>query len=33
MLFALPRYREGTAAKLRMPVLMCVGDQDLQASP
>ncbi|OBG75808.1 alpha/beta hydrolase [Mycobacterium sp. E3305] len=33
MLFALPRYREGTAEKLHMPVLMCVGDQDLQASP
>ncbi|ORB74816.1 alpha/beta hydrolase [Mycobacterium scrofulaceum] len=33
MLFALPRYREGTAEKLRMPVLMCVGDHDLQASP
>ncbi|OBI31410.1 hypothetical protein A5709_24530 [Mycobacterium sp. E1386] len=33
MLFALPRYRKGTAEKLRMPVLMCVGDHDLQASP
>lgn len=33
MLFALPRYREGTAEQLRMPVLMCVGDRDLQASP
>lgn len=33
MLFALPRYRNGTAEKLHMPVLMCVGDQDLQASP
>ncbi|WP_197502200.1 alpha/beta hydrolase [Mycobacterium sp. E2733] len=33
MLFALPRYHEGTAEKLRMPVLMCVGDRDLQASP
>ncbi|OCB33719.1 hypothetical protein A5675_21740 [Mycobacterium malmoense] len=33
MLFALPRYREGTAERLRMPVLMCVGDHDLQASP
>ena len=33
MLFALPRYREGTAEKLHMPVLMCLGDHDLQASP
>lgn len=33
MLFALPRYREGTAEKLHMPVLMCLGDYDLQASP
>ncbi|OJZ76219.1 hypothetical protein BRW65_01995 [Mycobacterium paraffinicum] len=33
MLFALPRYREGTAEKLHMPVLVCVGDHDLQASP
>lgn len=33
MLFALPRYRKGTAEKLRMPVLMCIGDRDLQASP
>lgn len=33
MLFALPRYRKGTAEKLRMPVLMCLGDYDLQASP
>lgn len=33
MLFALPRYRRGTAEKLQMPVLMCVGDRDLQASP
>jgi pimeloyl-ACP methyl ester carboxylesterase len=33
MLFALPRYRTGTAEKLRMPVLMCLGDHDLQASP
>jgi pimeloyl-ACP methyl ester carboxylesterase len=33
MLFALPRYRTGTAEKLRMPVLMCLGDHDQQASP
>ncbi len=33
MLFALPRYRAGTAEKLHMPVLMCLGDYDLQASP
>ncbi len=33
MLFALPRYREGTAEKLHMPVMMCLGDNDLQASP
>lgn len=33
MLFTLPRYREGTAEKLHMPVLMCLGDNDLQASP
>ncbi len=33
MLFHLPRYRTGTAEKLRMPVLMCLGDHDLQASP
>ena len=32
LLFALPRYREGTAANLYMPVLMCLGDHDLQAS-
>ena len=33
MLFALPRYRKGVAEKLHMPVLMCIGDHDLQASP
>ncbi len=33
MLFALPRYHKGTAEKLHMPVLMCLGDHDLQASP
>lgn len=29
---ALPRYREGTAEQLVMPVLLCVADRDLQAS-
>ncbi|MCV7153771.1 alpha/beta fold hydrolase [Mycolicibacterium pyrenivorans] len=33
MLFALPRCCTGTAEKLHMPVLMCLGDNDLQASP
>lgn len=32
MIFDLPRYRKGTAEKLRMPVLMCLADRDLQAS-
>lgn len=32
MLFAFPRYRHGTAERLHMPVLMCLGDHDLQAS-
>lgn len=31
-LFALPRYRKGTAERLGMPVLMCLADHDLQAS-
>ena len=31
-LFALPRYRKGTAERLGMPVLMCLADRDLQAS-
>lgn len=31
-IFALPRYRKGTAERLGMPVLMCLGDNDLQAS-
>jgi uncharacterized protein len=29
---ALPRYRKGTAERLHMPVLMCLADNDLQAS-
>lgn len=33
MLFALPRYRRGTAEKLHVPILMCLADRDLQASP
>ncbi|MCV7075137.1 alpha/beta hydrolase [Mycobacterium szulgai] len=32
MLFHLPRYRSGTAEKLRMPVLLCLADYDVQAS-
>lgn len=32
MLFALPHYRPGTAERLHMPVLMCLGEYDLQAS-
>ena len=31
-IFALPRYRKGTAERLGMPVLMCLADRDLQAS-
>jgi fermentation-respiration switch protein FrsA (DUF1100 family) len=31
-IFALPRYRKGTAERLSMPVLICLGDHDLQAS-
>ncbi|WIY01033.1 alpha/beta fold hydrolase [Amycolatopsis mongoliensis] len=30
--FALPRYRRGTAERLAMPLLMCVADHDLEAS-
>jgi dienelactone hydrolase len=32
-LFGLPRYRAGTAERLRMPLLVCVADDDLEASP
>lgn len=32
MIFSLPRYRKGTAERLRMPVLMCLADHDQQAS-
>ncbi len=28
-----PRYRSGTAARLKMPLLMCVADGDVNASP
>lgn len=31
-LFALPRYRKGTADRLVMPLLMCLADRDQQAS-
>jgi pimeloyl-ACP methyl ester carboxylesterase len=31
--FGLPRYRPGTAERLRMPLLVCVADHDLEASP
>ena len=31
--FGLPRYRPGTAERLRMPLLVCVADGDLEASP
>jgi len=30
--FALPRYRRGTAERLAMPLLMCLADHDLEAS-
>ena len=32
-LFGLPRYRPGTAERLQMPLLVCVADRDLEASP
>ncbi|HEX5993359.1 MAG TPA: hypothetical protein VFY70_12375, partial [Thermomicrobiales bacterium] len=32
-LFGLPRYHPGTAEHLRMPLLVCVADRDLEASP
>jgi dienelactone hydrolase len=32
-LFGLPRYRAGTAERLRMPLLVCLADDDLEASP
>ena len=32
-LFGLPRYRAGTAERLRMPLLFCLADHDLEASP
>lgn len=31
-LFALPRYRKGTADRLVMPLLRCLADRDQQAS-
>jgi hypothetical protein len=33
LLLAAPRYREGTAERLTMPVLVCVADGDVNASP
>jgi hypothetical protein len=33
LLLAAPRYREGTAELLQMPLLMCIADQDVNASP
>lgn len=32
-LFGLPRYRPGTAERLVQPLLVCVADHDLEASP
>jgi dienelactone hydrolase len=32
-LFGLPRYRDGTAERVRTPLLVCVADHDLEASP
>jgi pimeloyl-ACP methyl ester carboxylesterase len=31
--FGLPQYRAGTAERLRMPLLVCVADDDLEVSP
>ncbi|HKU39450.1 MAG TPA: alpha/beta hydrolase [Polyangiales bacterium] len=31
-LFALPRYEKGSAERIRMPLLICLADHDLQAS-
>jgi fermentation-respiration switch protein FrsA (DUF1100 family) len=31
-LFGLPRYRAGTAERLRMPLLVCLADRDLEVS-
>lgn len=31
--FGLPRFRAGTAERLRMPLLVCIADADLEASP
>jgi len=33
LLLAAPRYREGTAERLHMPLLMCIADRDVNASP
>jgi dienelactone hydrolase len=31
--FSVPQYRTGTAQRLQMPLLVCVADHDLEASP
>ncbi len=31
--FGMPRYKEGTAEFLKMPVLFCIAEHDIQASP
>ncbi len=31
--FGMPRYKDGTAECLNMPVLFCIAEQDVQASP
>jgi acetyl esterase/lipase len=33
LLLKAPRYREGTAERLRMPLLVCIADGDVNASP
>ena len=33
LLLHAPRYREGTAERLNMPLLMCIADRDVNASP
>ena len=33
LLLRAPRYREGTAERLRIPLLVCVADQDVNTSP
>ena len=33
LVLAAPRYRSGTAERLKMPLLVCVADEDVNASP